>query len=488
MINAAMLTDGYKTSHAAMYPKGTQLVVTNGTARSGKHANIPNSKGIYLAGTQLAVQKVHEIFEHFFSLKEGAAMLYIAREYSMYLGAEYSINRFSELYQNRQLPIEIKSLPEGYFVPYRVPFMTIHNTKPEFYWLVNFLETIISSYMWPIITTTTTAKYYWDLFNRFGLKTDPESYQAVVPFQGHDFSARGLMGPGAWELVGIGHAFVFSGSDTLASIPTARHYYDAKDFVVASVPASEHAVMCAGEKESELDTFQRLMSVYPTGILSVVSDTWDLWKVLTEYLPQLKEEILAREGKLVIRPDSGDPVDIICGSEDYKLSKDLPERKGVIELLWDVFGGTVNDQGYKILNSKVGAIYGDSITPEIAKEIMMRLEVKGFATTNVVLGIGSYTYQYVTRDTHGIAFKATYAEVNGESRNLFKAPVTDSGVKKSAVGLPYVKGSVDEYELVEEVTFEEFESPGNNLKTMYKNGVFTHRVTLNTVRARLRNF
>jgi nicotinamide phosphoribosyltransferase len=142
------------------------------------------------------------------------------------------------------------------------------------------------------------------------------------------------------------------GSDTLPVIPAARKYYGAEGFIIGSVNATEHSVMCAGTKDDEIGTFRRLMETYPTGILSVVSDTWDLWKVITKHLPVLKEEILSRDGKLVIRPDSGDPVDIICGRglskkerTDYGGKGLQPEHKGVIELLWDIFGGTINDQG-----------------------------------------------------------------------------------------------------------------------------------------------
>ena len=188
---------------------------------------------------------------------------------------------------------------------------------------------------------------------------------------------------------------------------------------------------------AEMLTIKDLLEKYPIGILSIVSDTFDLWKVCTKYLPQLKEQILARDGKLVIRPDSGDPVDILCGLNSTKYgntygggdkaddkgvvrynSQDNPinfegERgvppnhpavKGVIELLWDIFGGTTNEQGYKVLDPHIGAIYGDSITLERADEICRRLEAKGFASTNVVLGIGSFTYQYNTRDTFGFVF------------------------------------------------------------------------------------
>jgi nicotinamide phosphoribosyltransferase len=253
--------------------------------------------------------------------------------------------------------------------------------------------------------------------------------------------------------------------------------------------------MCAGGKEDEIDTFRRLLDTYPTGILSVVSDTWDLWKVCTEHIVTLKEEILSRDGKLVIRPDSGDPVDILCGNPNVNLvvGKEYPaEYKGVIELLWDVFGGTINEQGYKVLDSHIGAIYGDSITIDRADEICRRLEAKGFASTNVVLGIGSFTYQYNTRDTFGFAMKATYVEVNKpkfagdfnpEGREIFKDPITDDGTKKSATGLLRVTTGEDGYKLVDRQTWASEQT--GELKTIYSDGNFYNQTTLTEIRGKL---
>jgi len=280
----------------------------------------------------------------------------------------------------------------------------------------------------------------------------------------------------------MGHAAVFLGSDTLPVISSLRKYYKAEGFVIGSVNATEHSVMCAGTKDDEIGTFKSSMSTYPTGILSVVSDTWDLWKVLTEYLPKLKEEVLARDGKLVIRPDSGDPVDIICG-EASELGANTPKGKGVVELLWDIFGGTVNQQGYKVLDSHIGAIYGDSITTERAENICQRLSDKGFATTNVVLGIGSFTYQYNTRDTFGFAMKATSVVVNGERREIFKDPITDNGVKKSAKGLIKVDLIDGEFTLIDQVTPEQ-ENEGA-LQVIYEDGKFLNQVNIQDIRERI---
>ena len=240
----------------------------------------------------------------------------------------------------------------------------------------------------------------------------------------------------------------------------------------------------------EINGIRHLLSVYPTGILSMVSDTFDLWRMCTEYLPTLKEEILARDGKLVIRPDSGDPVDIVCGlntrSKMVSLVDDEhPSYKGVIELLWDVFGGTVNEQGYKVLDPHIGAIYGDSITIDRAEEICARLEAKGFASTNIVLGVGSFTYQFNTRDTFGFAMKATYVELNGEGREIFKDPITDDGMKKSATGLLGVfLNGVDSLRLEDKLTWEQ-ENMGI-LKTLYKNGNFEMTTTLTEIKNKLK--
>jgi nicotinamide phosphoribosyltransferase len=285
---------------------------------------------------------------------------------------------------------------------------------------------------------------------------------------------------------GVAHLTSFMGSDSLPAIYGARKFYGAEGPVAGSVNATEHSVMCAGGKEDEVETFRRLLETYPTGILSVVSDTWDLWKVCTEHLVTLKEEILARDGKLVIRPDSGDPVNIICGTRD-KIDRDwqgTPEQKGVIELLWDVFGGTVNEQGYKVLDPHIGAIYGDSITIDRAEEICKRLEAKGFASTNIVLGVGSFTYQFNTRDTFGFAMKATYVEVDGEAREIFKDPITDDGTKKSATGLLHVTKVMNDYVLIDKVTWGEEE--GGELQTIYKDGNTFNKTTLNQIRKRLK--
>lgn len=478
-MNALFLTDGYKTGHHQQYPKGTEEVYSNWTPRSNKYAPKGCDKVVSF-GQQYVINWLHNYFnENFFSKDKSEVCNEIKEELALYLNTDYNVSHFERLHDLQYLPICVKSLKEGIEVPIRVPIITVVNTHKDFYWITNFLETILSTMLWQPMTSATIAILYKRIFKKWATITDKHNLE-FIEFQGHDFSMRGMSGLQSSILSGMGHSSVFLGSDSLPVISSLRKNYNAKNFVVGSVNATEHSVMCAGTKENEIDTFRKLMNTYPTGILSVVSDTWDLWKVLTDYLPKLKEEILNRDGKLVIRPDSGNPVDIICG-KNKNIGGDSSKEKGVVELLWDVFGGTINDQGFKMLNPKVGAIYGDSITPERAEIICKRLHDKGFASTNIVLGIGSFTYQYNTRDTFGFAMKATSVVVNGKRREIFKDPVTDDGIKKSAKGLLKVEFKNNQYNLVDEVS--EIEEKEGELKVIYKNGDFYNETSLEEIRA-----
>jgi nicotinamide phosphoribosyltransferase len=214
-----------------------------------------------------------------------------------------------------------------------------------------------------------------------------------------------------------------------------NYYYPGEDngLIAASVPATEHSVMCAFGRADEIGAFKHQLDLFPTGILSIVSDTYSLRQVIEDFLPVLKEQIMGRDGKLVIRPDSGDPADIICGTDRELHAKGFYE-KGAIEALWDLFGGHINSKGYKVLDSHIGLIYGDGMFAARIEDINARLKAKGFASIDWVAGIGSWAYQMITRDTFGSAVKATYVEVNGEGRDIFKDPETDDGTKKSATG------------------------------------------------------
>ena len=481
-----LLTDGYKLDHRRQYPEGTTLVYSNWTPRKSRINGVDE---VVFFGLQYFIKKyLMEAFDqNFFKLPKDLVVKQYARTINHYLGPTNKVgtDHIEALHELGYLPLEIKALPEGSVVPVKVPMFTIYNTLPAFFWLTNYLETLLSTTVWLPCNSATIALQFRKLLNEYAELTSSDS--SFVDWQAHDFSMRGMAGLEAAVLSGAAHLLLFRGTDCIPALQWLEKYYHAdadKEIIGGSVPATEHSVMCMGTQTGEYQTFKRLIKeVYPSGIVSIVSDSWNLWEVLTNYLPRLKEDILQRDGKVVIRPDSGDPVDILCGNPN---GKTIEEKKGVIELLWELFGGKKNAKGYLELDAHIGAIYGDSITLDRARTICKRLMEKGFATTNVVLGIGSFTYQYNTRDTFGFAMKATYGEVKEEGRAIFKDPITDDGTKKSAKGLLKVVRKNQAFQLMDEVDWTK-EREGA-LRTIFKNGQFLLEETLPGIRERLSHY
>lgn len=488
---AIMQTDGYKLDHRRQYPKGTEYVYSNWTARGSRITEVDK---VVFVGLQAAIQRrLMEDFEPFFAADVDEVCDAYQNMLDSYLGPnDIGTDHIRALHNLGYIPLEFKALPEGTRVPLRVPMLTVENTHPDFFWLTNYFETILSAELWMPMTSATNAARIREMMNSWALKTTGSI--EGVGFLGHDFSMRGMAGAGAANLSGIGHLVAFTGTETVPVLQYIADYYPFEGFLAGTVPATEHSVMCAGGDENERETFQRLLDLYPAGILSVVSDTWDFWNVLTNHLPALKDQILARDGKLVIRPDSGDPADIICGVnsrlDDDKLGPfSQAQRKGAIELLWDEFGGTVNEQGYKVLDEHVGLIYGDSMHFDRVNDINARLAAKGFASTNWVAGLGSYGYQYQTRDTFGFAMKATNVTIEGEERAIFKDPKTDNGLKKSLKGRIAVAKNPHNGELValddsDVANRADVINNGHDLlETVWKDGEFVKYLGFDEVRA-----
>lgn len=485
-------TDSYKLAHARMYPDGTQYIYSNFTPRNNSHLNVPaafKTNKIVFFGLQGVIQHMHEAWqEDFFNQPIETVLAQFSARTAPFTG-DYPVNTESirALHDLGFLPIKIKALKEGSRVNIGVPVFTITNTRPEFYWLTNYLESSLSAESWKAATTATIADIYKRIITRFAIETGGD--QAFIPFQGHDFSMRGMSGAMDSAKAGAGHLTAFTGTDTLNAVDYLEYFYEASHtFVGASVPASEHSVMCINGQEDEQETIRRLIEdLYPTGVVSVVSDSWDFWKVISVYAAALKDTILNRQpdslglAKVVFRPDSGDPVEIICGSENP--SSNSPAELGAVEVLWNTFGGTINALGYKTLNPRVGLIYGDSITPQRAFDILRRLKDKGFASDNIVFGIGSYTYQYITRDTLGFAMKATYGVINGQPVDIVKNPITDNGTKKSAKGLLRVEVEQGNFVLYDQQTIAQ-ETQGA-LQLVYLDGVCSNRTSLTEIRERL---
>ncbi len=364
----ALLTDFYKIGHIHQYPVGTTVVYSTWTARESA---IDGIDGVVVFGVQAFIERyLIEYFRvNFFDRSKEDVICEYERLIRNTLGvSEPASEHLAALWELGFLPLEVRALPEGTVVPLRVPSLTFVNTRPEFFWLTNFVETLFSAESWLPSTSATIAFSFRQLFERFAEKTGGD--REAVPLQGHDFSFRGMSSVEAAASSGAGHLLSFYGTDTIPAILYLEKYYGAdieNEVVGVSIPATEHSVMSAYGNDAvndEFETFERLITeLYPSGFLSIVSDTWDLWKVMGEYLPRLRDVILARDGRIVIRPDSGDPVDIVAGRVNPGTS--LVDR-GVVEALWDVFGGSVNEKGYRVLDPHVGVIYGDQISLESA--------------------------------------------------------------------------------------------------------------------------
>jgi len=469
-INPIFLIDFYKFGHVDQYPKNITKVWVNFTPRSTR---VEGETGVVFFGLQRFIKKV--LLEQFNDNFFFRPWEMIEREYihviQKTLGVTPRTDHIKQLHDYGKLPIKIYAVPEGTYVPLGVPALVLVNTEDWAFWIPNYLETMMSNNLWLPSTSASTALRYRKIFTK-AAKDAGETDLSFIDWQGHDFSYRGLGGLDAAVMSGMGHLLSFNGTDTLPAILEAQMYYNADLSVGGSVPATEHSVMCAGSKDGERETFRHLIEdVYKTGIVSIVSDTWDLWKVLTEIIPSLKDSILARDGKVVIRPDSGDPVKILTG--DITKEYTDPARFGALKLLFRALGGTSRPgskerPGSLIHINKGGLIYGDSITPERADQILLNARMQGFSPYNFVFGIGSYTYQYVTRDTYNFAFKATAIERFEGLRKgrvieaIFKDPITDNAHKKSHRGIPVVYlGRVEQGDVAGKLYVEESLDPAD---------------------------
>lgn len=433
------LIDAYKIGHRNQFVPGITLSFGNMTPRKSYRKEPVD--GVVFVGLQYFLKEylINKWNQEFFNKQKKDVVARFTRRIDNYLGPNHvGSQHIEELHDLGYLPLTFLALPEGSVVPYKVAPVVYFTTDERFAWLQAYIETIMSTTVWPIATAATTAKQIYDFLHKYAEDTGGDT--DFVKFSGHNFSYRGCVGHEAAVMIDAGFITSFVGSDTVPGSDFMEEYYNAdsdKEMISVSANATEHAVMSSYGEGGEFDAFKRLLTeVYPTGILSIVSDTHDYWQVISDYTNRLKGIILNRDGKTVFRPDSGDNVKIIIGDEQAE--KGSPEYKGTIEYLWDVFGGKINSKGFKELDPHVGAILGDGVNWDVLNQICEGLKKKGFATTNMVFGIGSYYLVYgVSRDTDGWAVKSTYVEVNGEPREIFKDPKTDRGnnLKKSAKGL-----------------------------------------------------
>jgi len=493
-LNPLHAVDFYKTNRIAFHEEGTDLLYENFTPRSTKY--LPKIEGlddkIVIFGLQYFLKwfLIDLWNDEFFNKPKDVVIKRYKRRMDTSLGVGIvDTKHIEDLHDLGYLPLEIKALPEGSKINAGVPFFTLQETVKGYFWLVNYVEDALSNSVWKASTSATIARRYKNVGLKYALETGVDP--SVVNYQFHDFQLRGSGGMQDACLSGAGHLLSFTGTDNVPAIDFLEDYYNAdceKEYIGGGVVANEHACVCAGGKENEFANYKKwITETFPTGILSLVSDTWNLWTVITEYLPALKEDILKRDGKVVIRPDSSPktPLEIICGDPEAK--EGTPEHKGCVQLLWDIFGGTVNDKGYKELHPTIGLLYGEALSVQLTDKIFARLKEMGFASNCCFCGIGSGAYMFnVTRDTLSWAAKATACSVNGEFREIFKDPITDTGMKKSAKGLLRVDLVDGEYVLTDQVTKEQ--EQGGELKTVFRDGKLIKDWTLQEVRDNLAQY
>lgn len=487
--NPILWTDGYKLCHKDQYPTNTTWVYETWTPRMSR---IDGVNHVVFFGLQGALAEiVHSFNEYFFAKSEDEvieeyeeAIQQVFSATNANFAKTHNSDHIRALHRLGYLPISIKSLDEGTLVPVGIPMFTIENTHPDFFWLPGYLETQLSSYIWSPMTAATISNLYKRILTKYA---EESSDINKVITQAGDFSMRGMGSPETAYRTAGGHLLSFGVSATISARQYLKTYYQAKENVLIYTPSTEHSVMCS-YGEDEVEAFKHLITkVYPSGNVSIVSDTYDLWNVVDYVLPQLKDIIMNREGKVIIRPDSGEPVDIICGDAS---SNNETIKKGIVQRLFELFGGTTNTKGYKELDSHIGVVYGDSITPDRAERICKGLVEKGFASTNTTLGIGSYTYQYVTRDTFGFALKGTAEIVDGHFKAIQKRPATDTGnFKKSQKGMVAVVVENNEYKLIDNLNPDSIKKleGKNQLKESFTDGKFIRTSTFEEIKDKLTN-
>lgn len=484
--NPMLLIDFYKAVHAEMLPKGITKSVSYYTPRMSR---VKRWDKVVMFGLQgfIKTYLIDYFNEQFFSRPFKDVMFEYKRVMDASLSEDtYKIEKIINLHKLGYLPIEIVALPEGTLVPIHCPMFGITNTHPDFAWLPQSLESLISAETWHSQLAATVGYTYRQIVNHYYDLTCDDNISRARALGAFDFRGEECLESAV--KAGAGWCLSFLNTATVPVIPYLEQNYSCdctKEPVAFGSPSTEHSVMCSNYAVDgdEITLLRRLLTeIYPNTSFSAVLDSYDYWNIIDNVLPQLKKEIMEHNGCMLMRGDSGDCVDVVT--------------KTVFKL-WEQFGGTINSKGYKVLDPHVKAIYGDSITVQRCEEIYKILMENGFACSNVALGVGSFSFQCIeedgelkpfTRDTFSSCIKATYCEIDGKPTPIFKNP-KDGGFKKSQKGCCSVfKEGFDPMSFVDGLTWEEAcADPMNMLETVFKDGKLTKVQSLAKIRQLLHN-
>lgn len=462
--NLLLLADAYKYSHYKLYAPGTTKIYSYLESRGGQFDEtvfygLQYYLKEYLQGeafTKEDVDEAEEVLNGVFGRKgvfDRSIFDHILNQHGGYL------------------PVRIKAVPEGSVIPVKNVLMTIENTDPKCFWLTNFLETLLMQIWYPSTVTTLSREIRKVVEANFELSADDAS-KASMDFVLNDFGFRGVSSVESAGLGGSAHLLNFMGSDTVLASAFAKKYYDAQKVYGMSVPATEHSIMTLKGASGEREIFNHVLNAYPDGILSCVSDSYNIFNAVGKlWGNEFKDKILQRKGTLVIRPDSGDPVQTLLK---------------VFEILFDRFGFEVNSKGYRLLPKQVRVIQGDGIEYESIQLIYNALLKNNISAENLILGMGGALLQKVNRDTQKFALKCSFAEVEGMEVGVQKSPIEIneqgqliSSFKKSKAGrlkLIHTESGLN--------TVGEDESGVDILQTVFENGEIKKTYTFEDIRER----
>jgi nicotinamide phosphoribosyltransferase len=471
--NILLLTDSYKPTHWKQLPKGVTILRSYLESRGGKFDNtlfygLQYIIKEYLQGKVITLNKINR------------AKLF----WDAHLGpGHFNMDGWLHILEkhNGHLPVIIKAVPEGSVIPTGNVLLTIENTDPEVPWLTNYLESLLLQVWYPI-TVGTLSREIKKVLIDYLVKTsdhDEKGIRGIVSFMLHDFGFRGTS---SVESAGIGasaHIINFRGTDTVEGILLAQEYYNTLDMLAFSIPASEHSTITSWTEPFEVKAFENMLDQFPTGLVACVSDSFDIIRACRDHWgTTLRDKILNRDGRLVIRPDSGDPVQTL---------------KQIFHILWDKFGGTINRKGFKVIDPHVRVIQGDGVNYESIIEILDMMVEEGFAVENIAFGMGGALLQKVDRDTQKFAIKCSSIVINGEEVEVQKNPIeiNEKGervqsFKKSKAGRLKLVQHVDEYKNSDEYETVQHckDFTGDILVNIFENGHILKEWTFEEVRER----
>lgn len=399
--NIILQTDSYKLHHAFMYVPNIEQVYSYFECREGARYPTVKMFGLQPLLYQLA-QPINQ-----YDLEEAYQL---SIEHGLPLnkdGWQYILDK-----HEGRLPLEIKAIPEGTCLPISNALMTVVNTDKKLPWLTNYCETFLSRVWYPI-TVASMSMAAKQVLRAYLMETSDD--MGILDYQLHDFGSRGTTCGEQANIGGAAHLTNFLGTDTFSALQYLKDCYGAKTAAGYSVNATEHSIMTALGQDGEEELFSHLLDQYPTGILSVVIDSYDYRGFILNIARKFKDRILARDGKVVFRPDSGEPV---YTSLDVFL------------MLEEVFGVTINSKGYRVLNPKVGMLWGDGIDLGGIDKILASFKINNISSCNIIFGMGGGLLQKVNRDSQRCAFKCSAQKRDGQWIDIMKNPLDHSKISK----------------------------------------------------------